>query len=614
MISDKLKKDNTYILGISAFYHDSAAALIRDGEIIAAAQEERFTRKKHDPSFPMKSVEYCLKEGGVEIGDIDIVAFYDKPFVKFERLLETYLAYAPFGIRSFISAMPPWIKEKLFMKEHIKDSLGYDGTIIFPEHHHSHAASAFYPSPFEESAILTVDGVGEWATASFGKGKGNHLELFKEIRFPHSLGLLYSAFTYYCGFKVNSGEYKLMGLAPYGEPSYVDKILENLIDLKSDGSFKLNLKYFNYCTGLTMTSRRFHELFGGPPRRSECELEQKHMDLAKSVQVVTEMAIMNMAEHVFKETGSKNLCLAGGVALNCVANGKILRGGPFKRLWIQPAASDSGGALGAALIAWHEYYGKDRCAHEIKDLQKASLLGPSFRDEDIEVYLKDNDIPYERLEREDLSRTVARLIAEESVIGWFQGRMEFGPRALGSRSILGDPRSQKMQSIINRKIKFRESFRPFAPSVLIENAKEYFDLDGESPYMLLVSPVSEEKRENVKAEEERKGMDKLKVKRSKIPAITHVDYSARVQTVKREDNPVYYDLIRKFCEDHGCPLVINTSFNVRGEPIVCTPDDAYKCFMRTNMDYLVLGSFLVDKNKQDPFRLRLDEVEKFELD
>lgn len=614
MISDKLKKDNTYILGISAFYHDSAAALIRDGEIIAAAQEERFTRKKHDPSFPMKSVEYCLKEGGVEIGDIDIVAFYDKPFVKFERLLETYLAYAPFGIRSFISAMPPWIKEKLFMKEHIKDSLGYDGTIIFPEHHHSHAASAFYPSPFEESAILTVDGVGEWATASFGKGKGNHLELFKEIRFPHSLGLLYSAFTYYCGFKVNSGEYKLMGLAPYGEPSYVDKILENLIDLKSDGSFKLNLKYFNYCTGLTMTSRRFHELFGGPPRRSECELEQKHMDLAKSVQVVTEMAIMNMAEHVFKETGSKNLCLAGGVALNCVANGKILRGGPFKRLWIQPAASDSGGALGAALIAWHEYYGKDRCAHEIKDLQKASLLGPSFRDEDIEVYLKDNDIPYERLEREDLSRTVARLIAEESVIGWFQGRMEFGPRALGSRSILGDPRSQKMQSIINRKIKFRESFRPFAPSVLIENAKEYFDLDGESPYMLLVSPVSEEKRENVKAEEERKGMDKLKVKRSKIPAITHVDYSARVQTVKREDNPVYYDLIRKFYEDHGCPLVINTSFNVRGEPIVCTPDDAYKCFMRTNMDYLVLGSFLVDKNKQDPFRLRLDEVEKFELD
>ena len=603
-----------YTLGISAFYHDAAAALTADGEIIAAAQEERFTRKKHDPSFPERSIEYCLEEAGIKIGDIDIVAFYDKPFIKFERLLETYLAYAPSGIRSFISAMPPWIKQKLFIKEYIRKTLDYGGTIIFPEHHHSHAASAFYPSPFGEAAILTIDGVGEWATASFGKGWDNKIELYSEIRFPHSLGLLYSAFTYYCGFKVNSGEYKLMGLAPYGEPTYVDLILDNLIDLKEDGSFKLDLKYFNYCTGLTMTNKRFDKLFGGPPRKSEGRLEQKHMDLAKSVQVVTEKAIMNMARHVHARTRMENLCLAGGVALNCVANGRILREGPFKNIWIQPASSDAGGALGAALIAWHEYLGNARDKSWPRDKQKASLLGPSFSDGKIEQYLKENDIPYEKLRREDLCGTVAGLIAGQNVVGWFQGRMEFGPRALGSRSILGDPRSEKMQSIINRKIKFRESFRPFAPSVILEKAEEYFGLKCESPYMLLVSPVHEKKRESRKDNSDLKGLEKLKEKRSEVPAITHVDYSARVQTVTTEDNPLYYEMIRRFCEDHGCPLVINTSFNVRGEPIVCTPEDAYRCFMRTNMDYLIMGPFLVDKKQQDPARCRMEEVDEFELD
>ncbi|RKY42856.1 MAG: hypothetical protein DRP85_01465 [Candidatus Makaraimicrobium thalassicum] len=609
-----MKDKNQYILGISAFYHDAAAALVSGGEIIAAAQEERFTRKKHDPSFPQRAIEYCLREADIDTRDIDVVAFYDKPFIKFERLLETYLAYAPFGSRSFISAMPPWIKQKLFIKEYIRKTLGHRGTIIFPEHHHSHAASAFYPSPFEEAAILTIDGVGEWATASLGKGTGNKIELYDEIRFPHSLGLLYSAFTYYCGFKANSGEYKLMGLAPYGEPEYVDAILENLIDLKKDGSFKLNLKYFNYCAGLTMTNRRFHRLFGGLPRKPESALEQRHMDLAKSVQVVTEMVIMNMAGHVHDRTAAENFCLAGGVALNCVANGKVLREGPFKNVWIQPASSDAGGALGAALIAWHEYLGQKRHVNGSTDGQKASLLGPSFSDEEIEKGLKQNAIPHERLRREDLSRVVSDLLAEEKVIGWFQGRMEFGPRALGARSILGDPRSGKMQSIINRKIKFRESFRPFAPSVLLERAKEYFDLDGESPYMLIVSPVKEEKRKSPGDGKDPKGLDKLKIKRSEVPAITHVDYSARVQTVKGEDNPLYYDMIRRFREDHGCPLVINTSFNVRGEPIVCTPDDAYRCFMRTDMDYLVMGSFLIDKRKQDPAGLRLEAVNEFELD
>ena len=609
-----MKNNKTYILGISAYYHDAAAALLEDGNIIAAAQEERFTRKKHDPSFPMKSVEYCFEKAGIRADDVDIVAFYDKPFIKFERLLETYLAYAPFGIRSFIQAMPPWIKKKLFMKEHIRAELKYSGKIIFPEHHHSHAASAFYPSPFEEAAILTVDGVGEWATVSLGSGRSNSMELLEEIRFPHSLGLLYSAFTYYCGFKVNSGEYKLMGLAPYGEPVYADLIRSKLIDIKDDGSFKLNMKYFNYPVGLTMTNKKFHDLFGGPPRKKETEVGQRHMDLARSVQVVTEEVVMKMASHLKSLTGVRNLCMAGGVALNCVANGKLLREGPFEKIWIQPASSDAGGALGAALIAWHEYLGKDRKVKGTGDSQKASLLGPDFSDDEIEKYLNLNNIPHVRMNKEKLYSEVAGLIASENVIGWFQGRMEFGPRALGARSILGDPRSEKMQSIINRKIKFRESFRPFAPSILAEKAGEYFGLDAESPYMLIVSPVAEAKRVPVQDGRDLKGLGKLKEKRSLVPAITHVDYSARVQTVKMEDNPDYYELIKQFSERHGCPLVINTSFNVRGEPIVCTPEDAYRCFMRTNMDYLVMGSFVIDKKKQDQSKMRLEEVNNFELD
>ncbi|MBU0683347.1 MAG: carbamoyltransferase [Candidatus Omnitrophica bacterium] len=605
--------EKTYILGISAFYHDAAACLTCDGELVAAVQEERFTRKKHDPSFPENAVKYCLKSAGITIKNVSLVAFYDKPFLKFERILETHLAYAPFGVRSFLSAIPPWIKQKLFIKENIRDVLRYDGEFIFPEHHHSHAASAFYPSPFDTAAVLTVDGVGEWATVSFGKGEGKKIELFQEIKFPHSLGLLYSAFTYYCGFKVNSGEYKLMGLAPYGEPEYVDLILNNLIDLKPDGSFKLDMKYFNYCSGMTMTNKKFNRLFGEAPRRRESELSQKHMDLAKSVQVVTEMAVMNMAKHVYKETGCNNLCLAGGVALNCVANGKVLREGPFDNIWIQPASSDAGGAIGAALVAWHEYLGKERVVTKGKDRQRASLLGPSFDDEHIESYLIRNNIPYEKLSASKVAKITADLIAAQKVIGWFQGKMEFGPRALGARSILGDPRSEKMQSIINRKIKFRESFRPFAPSIIAEKSAEYFDLIGESPYMLLVAPVSKEKR--IQNDQVGLiGLEKLKVKRSRIPAITHVDYSARVQTVKREDNSRYYDMINALYENHGCPLVINTSFNVRGEPIVCTPEDAYKCFMRTNMDYLVMENFVIDKTKQDSARLRLEEVFEFELD
>lgn len=605
---------NTYILGISAFYHDAAAALTKDGEIIAAAQEERFTRIKHDPSFPEKAIKYCLSEAGIKESDLALIAFYEKPLVKFERLLETYLAYAPSGIRSFIAAIPPWIKQKLFIKDYIAKELDYKGTIIFPEHHHSHAASAFYPSPFDEAAILTVDGVGEWATASFGRGKNNSVELYSEIRFPHSLGLLYSAFTYYCGFKVNSGEYKLMGLAPYGEPKYVNIIMDNLIDLKDDGSLKLNLKYFNYCAGLTMTNKKFDKLFGGPPRKRETKIEQRHMDIARSIQVVTETVIMKMVNHVYKETKQENLCLAGGVALNCVANGKILREGTFKKIWIQPSASDAGGALGAALIGWYEYLGNTRKSNERKDLQKASLLGPSFSDEEIEKYLKANNIPHEKLSHNSIPKTVSRLLADQKVVGWFQGRMEFGPRALGARTILGDPRSSEMQSIINLKIKFRESFRPFAPTVLLEKAEEYFGLKCESPYMLLVSPVEEAKRNKDNICDTASGFDKLKTERSEVPAITHVDYSARVQTVKREDNQLYYDLLNQFYKDYGCPMVINTSFNVRGEPIVCTPDDAYKCFMRTNMDYLVIGPFLIDKKKQPQDRVKLEEVEQFELD
>ncbi len=590
------------ILGISAFYHDSAACLVMDGEIIAAAQEERFTRKKHDPSFPQNAIDYCLREAGITLDDLDLVGFYEKPFLKFERLVQTYAAYAPLGIRSFLKAMPLMLKEKLFMGDLIRKKLGYDGEMVFTSHHESHAASAFYPSPFDEAAFLTMDGVGEWATATWGVASGAEIEIRAEIHFPHSLGLLYSAFTYFTGFRVNSGEYKLMGLAPYGEPKYVDLILDNLVDLKEDGSFRLNMKYFNYCAGLTMTNRRFAKLFGGPPREPDTEITQREMDMARSVQAVTEEIVMRMVRHVHRMTGQRNLCLAGGVALNCVANGRILREGPFEDIWIQPGAGDAGGALGTALFIWYRYLGNQRTASSAARLQKATYLGPSFTDGEIERFLRENDVPYEKLEEEVLLKRAAELIAERKVVGWFQGRLEFGPRALGSRSIIGDARSPQMQSLINRKIKFRESFRPFAPTVLREDVREYFEIDHDSPYMLLVAPVASEKILAAdEGHESLSGLDKLKVPRSSIPAVTHVNYSARVQTVSREDNPLYYDLINTFKERTGCPVIINTSFNVRGEPIVCTPEEAYTCFMRTQMDYLVMGHFLIDKKSQTGF-------------
>lgn len=603
------------ILGISCFYHDSAAALVRDGEIIAAAQEERFTRKKHDFDFPKHAISYCLREGNVSIGDVDYVAFYDKPFIKFERIIETYLAYAPRGLKSFLMAIPLWLKEKLWMSELIKKELeGYNGKIIFPEHHESHAASAFYPSPFEEAAFLTIDGVGEWTTTSFGIGKGNSVEIQWELRFPHSLGMLYSAFTYYTGFKVNSGEYKVMGLAPYGEPKYVDLIYEPLMDLKEDGSFKLNMEYFNYCAGLTMTNEKFHQLFGGPPRQPETKLTQKEMDLAASVQAVTDEVMLRMARHVKNMTGQKYLCLAGGVALNCVANGKILRAGIFDDLWIQPAAGDAGGSLGAAMVVWYQYLGNERKVGK-RDMQKGSYLGPAFSDHYIENFLRQKKIPYEKCENGQLTQLVAALLTQEKVIGWFSGRMEFGPRALGARSIIGDACSPNIQSTMNLKIKFRESFRPFAPTVLREKASEWFEIDRESPYMLLVADVRKERRREMTVEEgELWGIDKLNVMRSDIPAVTHVDYSARIQTIDKEDHPLYYELIERFYEKTGCPVIVNTSFNVRGEPIVCTPEDAYKCFMRTNMDYLVLGKFILDKTQQSKFEDDGDWRKEYELD
>ena len=603
-----------YILGISAFYHDSAAAIIKDGEIIAAAQEERFTRKKHDHNFPENSVKFCLNFAGIISADLEVVAFYDKPFLKFERLLETYLAYAPVGIKSFIKAMPLWIKEKLWMKEMIKDKLGFDGKIIFPEHHESHAASAFYPSPFKEAAILTMDGVGEWTTSSYGIGTDNQIEILADIKFPHSLGLLYSAFTYYTGFKVNSGEYKVMGLAPYGEPKYVDTTFKELIDVKDDGSFRMNMDYFNYCAGLTMTNEKFHKLFGGPPREPESKLTQKEMDLARSVQDVTEEIVLKMGNHVFKETGMKNISLAGGVALNCVANGKLLREGPFDEIWIQPAAGDAGGALGAALIAWYQYLNKERKVDQ-KDSQKGSYLGPEFKEDDILKFLKENKIKFSKADEEELTEKVAALLANEKVIGWFEGRMEFGPRALGARSIIGDARSSKMQSVMNLKIKFRESFRPFAPVVLGERVSDYFEIDRESPYMLLVADVKKERRKEM-SEEEKKlfGIQKLNIVRSDIPAITHVDYSARLQTVHKETNPLFHKLISKFERNYGSAVLINTSFNVRGEPIVCTPADAYKCFMRTDMDYLVMGNYILDKVEQAELVGDTDWKKEFELD
>ena len=600
------------ILGISAFYHDSAACLVRDGEIVAAAQEERFTRKKHDYSFPAQAVKYCLKQGGIAAGALDYVCFYDKPFIKFERILETYLTYAPLGIRSFMMAIPLWIKQKLWMKEFIKKQLGFEGAILFPEHHESHAASAFFASPFQKAAFLTIDGVGEWTTTSYGVGENNQISIMEEMHFPHSLGLLYSAFTYYTGFKVNSGEYKVMGLAPYGRPVYKDLILTELMDLKEDGSFKLNMKYFNYCAGLTMTSAKFHRLFGGPPRRPESMVTQRDMDLARSVQEVTEEVMLRMARHIHRRTGQKNLCLAGGVALNCVGNGKILREGPFENIWIQPAAGDAGGALGAALFAWYQYLDNERRADGAHDFMRGSFWGPEFTNEDIRLYLEQNEIPGEELSSEELPERIADLIAAEKTIGWFQGRMEFGPRALGARSIIGDARSPRMQETMNLKIKFRESFRPFAPTVLRERVSDYFDLDGESPYMLLVAPVKESiRREMTTQEQSYFGLEQLHVVRSVIPAVTHVDYSARVQTVAEEINPVYYKMIKAFERRYGCPVIINTSFNVRGEPIVCTPEDAYLCFMRTKMDYLVLGNYLLSKEKQKPLSRDIDWRSKY---
>jgi len=602
------------ILGISAFYHDSAACLVQDGKIISAAQEERFTRKKHDFSFPKNAVNYCLQEGGLKGEDLDFVAFYDKPFIKFERILETYLTFAPRGVRSFIKAIPLWLKQKLWMKELIRKELDFGGKIIFLEHHESHAASAFFPSPYDEAAFLTIDGVGEWTTASFGVGRGNNIQILAEMHFPHSLGLLYSAFTYYTGFKVNSGEYKLMGLAPYGKPKYKDLILSELIDLKEDGSFKLNMKFFDYCAGLRMINRRFEKLFGAPVRKPESPLRQRDMDLARSVQEVTEEIMLRMACHLHRETDQKNLCLAGGVALNCVGNGRILRESPFENLWIQPAAGDAGGALGAALFVWHQYLENKRVCDDKKDFQQGSLLGPEFKNGYVSSYLKRNKIAYVEFNEEEIPEKIADLIAQQKVVGWFQGRMEFGPRALGTRSIIGDARTPQMQEIINLKIKFRESFRPFAPSVIKERVSDFFELDRESPYMLLVAPVKREICKEVSGEEELFGLDKLHLVRSSIPAVTHVDYSARIQTVSKDINPLYYKMIEKFGQKYGCPVIINTSFNVRGEPIVCTPEDAYLCFMRTNMDYLLLGNFLIEKKQQRPLDKDINWLKEHELD
>lgn len=606
-----------HILGISAFYHDSAACLISDGEITAAAQEERFSRKKHDFHFPELAIEYCLDQAGISAENLDYVAFYDKPFLKFERLLESYIAYAPSGFSSFIKAIPVWLKQKIFLRDVIMNALpGFEGKLLFGNHHESHAASAFFPSPFESAAILTADGVGEWSTTTFGKGDGNHFKLLGEIEFPHSLGLLYSAFTYYTGFRVNSGEYKIMGLAPYGEPKYVDLILDKLIDLKEDGSFRMDMRYFNYTAGLTMTNGHFAKLFGGPARKPESELTQKEMDLARSIQVVTEEAMLRMARHIHKETGEQRLCMAGGVALNCVANGRILREGPFKEIWIQPAAGDAGGALGVAATVWYKLLGNERKIVDGKNRwQNASYLGPEYKDEQIQAFLDENGFPYRKLEQEAVAPTVSEIIVDQKVVGWFQGRMEFGPRALGARSIIGDARSSEMQTIMNLKIKFRESFRPFAPSVMEEHISDWFEIDRPSPYMLLVAQVKKEKCREMTAEHSKLfGIEKLNIPRSEVPAITHVDYSARIQSVNKEDNPLYHAMIEKVYEATGCPVIINTSFNVRGEPIVCSPKDAFVCFMRTNMDYLIMGPYLLDKREQKSLENDSDWMTEFELD
>ncbi|MEH2196836.1 carbamoyltransferase family protein [Nostoc sp.] len=610
------------ILGISAYYHDSAAALVVDGDIVAAAQEERFSRKKHDARFPKGAIAYCLKQTGIGLSEVDQIVFYDKPLVKFERLLETYLAYAPKGLGSFIAAMPVWLKEKLYLKTLLKKELATLGDckktqlpqLLFTEHHQAHAASAFFPSPFERAAVLCLDGVGEWATTSVWLGEDHQLTPQWEIDFPHSLGLLYSAFTYYTGFKVNSGEYKLMGLAPYGEPKYVDHILNHLLDLKEDGTFRLNMDYFNYTTGLTMTTPKFHQLFGGSPRQSEGKLTQREMDIACSIQYVTEEVVLRLARTVKKELDTDYLCLAGGVALNCVANGRILRETDFRDIWIQPAAGDAGGAVGAALAIWHQYHEKPRIPHD-GDAMRGGYLGPCFGETEIQDYLQSVNAPYQYLEDDKLMPELAEILEQGNVVGWFSGRMEFGPRALGGRSIIGDPRNPKMQSVMNLKIKYRESFRPFAPSVLAEQVSNYFEIDRPSPYMLLVAPIKAELRIPMTTEQEELfGIEKLNVKRSQIPAITHVDYSARIQTVHQQTNPRYYELLRHFQAKTGCAVLVNTSFNVRGEPIVCTPEDAYRCFMRTEMDYLVLENFLLAKSNQPQIQKDESWKTEFELD
>jgi carbamoyltransferase len=651
------------ILGISAFYHDSAACLVIDGEIVAAAQEERFTRIKHDYNFPVNAARYCLKEAGISAEQLDFVGFYDKPLLKFDRLLETYLDYAPSGFRSFLKAMPLWMKEKLWMPDLIRTELAkangedderrakkagkkFEWKLLFGDHHESHAASAFYPSPFEEAAILTIDGVGEWATSSIGIGKGNEITLLKELRFPDSLGLLYSAFTYYTGFKVNSGEYKVMGLAPYGEPKYVSLIKDKLAEVREDGSIRMNHEYFSYSQGLRMTNTAFDRIFDGRPRRPESKITQREMDLARSIQVITEEAMLKMAAYVHKETGMKRLCMAGGVALNCVANGRVLREGPFEDIWIQPAAGDAGGAIGIALAIWHRYLGNDRASAEksgtwnsgplwetrvrsvnhaqdaratrlppYADGMKGSFLGPRNSVAEIEEFLRSKSLPYKKYSRAQLPGIVAALLADGKIIGLHQGRMEFGPRALGGRSIIGDARSAAMQSVMNLKIKYRESFRPFAPSVLREHVADWFELDYDSPYMMLVAGVVEGRRREMSEEEKGLfGISKLNIKRSEIPAVTHVDYSARIQTVRRETNPLYWDIIEAFRQKTGCPVIVNTSFNVRGEPIVCTPDDSYRCFMRTEMDYLVLETCVLDKKDQPEFTEKTDWRSEFELD
>jgi carbamoyltransferase len=603
------------ILGISAYYHDSAACLVIDGEIISAAQEERFTRKKHDHSFPTNAINFCLESNNLKGSDIDIVAFYDKPFLKFERILETSLAYAPKGISLFLKAMPLWIKKKLWTKALIQEEMGFEGKILFPEHHLSHAASAFYPSPFEEAAFLTVDGVGEWTTTSYGVGECGKIAIHADINFPHSLGLLYSAITYFTGFKVNSGEYKVMGLAPYGEPKYKDLLLKEVIDLKQDGSFRLNMKYFDYCSGLKMTSSKFNKLFNAAPRKPETKLREIDMDLAASVQAVVEEIIIKMAKHIKEETGKKYLCLAGGVALNCVANGKLLRENIFEDIWIQPAAGDAGGALGAALAVHYQYNENKREMKKGQDFMQGSYLGSEYSPEEIEEFCKSEDIEYKKIEEPLLPDKIAELINSQNVIGLFQGKMEFGPRALGNRSIIGDARSAEMQKIMNLKIKFRESFRPFAPVVLSEEVTNYFDIDRKSPYMLLVAQVAKQHHKQLSEQQiNLKGLNKLNAPRSSFPAITHVDYSARVQTVHKETNSFFYSILEKFNTNHGCPIIINTSFNVRGEPIVRSPQEAYLCFMRTNMDYLLMGDILLDKKNQKALDKDSEWQKEFELD